>query len=195
MAHKNPNQNVGILVTVRKSASVRLPLPCQRIQRRVLELLQEAKVRSTEYTYTLSGVGTTDKQKALAVTLTTKPDTTLEFGLSIVLNNGELFVGNLKAPVKCREDGLTTELRRAATIINGRGWHESSNETQQTQPSRASLSKDQRLLQDMRQVLRGLEVEHNGVLRDALNLERKRVEIVKTIGELRKNIALLTSGA
>jgi hypothetical protein len=194
VAHKNPNQYTGILVTLRKASNVSTPIPCKRLQRRVLEFLQEAKVRSTEYVYTLSWVGSVAKEAAVPVSVTIRPDTTLEFNLSVTLASGERFVGNLRAPVKCRNDGLTKELIRAATAINERGWRVVV-ENEPEQPPPKPISKEQRLKQDMKEVLRGLEVELNGVLRDALRLENKRVELTKTISQLRNTIAELTTEA
>lgn len=193
MARKNPNQYPGILITIKKIPGVKLPLPCQRLHRRVLEFLQEARVRSTEYTYTLTGVTKIDTSGTTPVTVTNKLDTTLEFGLTITLGNGELFVGNLRAPVKCKDDRLSVELARAAAAINSRGWHETAIEKQRGEPALVPQQPHQQLIKEMQKLLRGLEVELGGVTRDIERFQGKKREITRTMEQLRKNIETLSS--
>lgn len=146
MVKKNPNLYSGIILRVNKVSSVPLPLPCQRLSRRLSELLETAKVRSTDYIFTLTGVGKLQVDERPAVTVTQMHDTTLEFDVKVFLPNGEFFVGSLKAPVKCRDDGLWTELSRAVNEINDRGWHKEKVESEKKPMCQQSqVSENERL--------------------------------------------------
>jgi hypothetical protein len=191
VAKKNPNKNRGIFVTVKKRQSVRIALPCIRLQRKLLELLEKAKVRSTEYIFTIEGVGQTTLNKPVEVK--PRPETALEFKISVVLAGGEYFTGVLKAPVKCVNDGLLTEISRAAAEVNASGWHEpSSDKIVYSNPAPPKvLSANQRLQLDIVAMLQKLEVEIGGLNRDIARLRDQRDNLAATKKELEEGLEAL----
>ena len=193
MAKKNPNRNRGIIVTVQKEASVKLPLPCTRLHRRLCELLKKAKVRSTEYIFTLQETQSSSPEGSAPVRIENRSDTTLAFKITITLPDGEYFVGSLKAPVKCSPDGLPTELARAAAEINKTGWFEA--EAVQTIPKAkalpAILSTHQKLLREMKALVPQLEVQIFGLARDIASFQVKKLEMEKTRQSILAKIELL----
>jgi len=192
VAKKNPNQNRGIIVTVNKKAYVKLSLPCSRLHRRLLELLDKAKVRSTEYIFTIHDTGKILNSSFPAIKVEARPDTTLEFGVTIMLANGEMFVGNLKAPVKCANDGLTTELARAVLEINKTGWFETDTDKQPVMVKPAPvLSANQKLAKDITELISGLDIEIKGLERDIARLQSRRDDMVKARQDLQTNLEFL----
>ena len=193
MAKKNPNQNRGIIVTVNKKAYVKLSLPCSRLHRRLLELLDKAKVRSTEYIFTIHDTGKILNSSFPAIKVEARPDTTLEFGVTIMLANGEMFVGNLKAPVKCANDGLTTELARAVLEINKTGWFETDTDkpSAPAKPAPIVLSANQKLAKDITELISGLDIEIKGLERDIARLQSRKDDMAKARQDLQTNLEFL----
>lgn len=193
---KNPNQNQGIIVTISRNANVRLALPCTRLQRRILEFLKQAGVRSTEYHFKITGIGKVDQASTPCVGIKTKPDTTLEFGMTFRLPDGELFVCDMKAPVKCANDGLGTELKRAAEAINEVGWFEQKSDIRtntSVEVTDVRRSENETLARKIDALISDMDIEIAGLTRDADRLiarldeiKQKRAELDSARSALRK---------
>lgn len=126
---QNPNQTVGIILTIKKVHSVRISLPCQRLERRIKEFLLLAKVQPSEYRFVLESTGESKSPNRLALRVSAKSGSTIDFELHINLPGGEFFIGTLSAPVKCNDDKLVEVFARTATQICSLGWHSEKETT------------------------------------------------------------------
>jgi hypothetical protein len=195
VAKKNPNQNKGISVLVKKNPDVRVPLPCIRLERLLLKLLQKAGVRSTQYIYTIQGNGKAEPSKEKSVEIKTLPETTLAFRVTVMLWDGEFFTGILRAPVKCANDGLQTELNRAALEINTIGWSEPMPEKEATpaKATKATPTGNQAIQRNIEGLLKEMTIEANGLERDILRLVQKRTDMLRAMNTLEAELETLRS--
>lgn len=195
MAKKNPNLNRGISVSIRKKANVRISLPCTRLERKLLELLEKAKVRSTEYIFIIQDTGKSEPSLQKPIGIKILPDTTLGFRVTITLKDGEFFIGTLRAPVKCAGDGLQTELNRAALEINTTGWYETKPE--KTAPAAKSAKIEAtgslKIQRDIIELLKSIAIEVGGLERDISRLQQKLDEMLKTKQGLESQLEILKS--
>lgn len=180
---KNPNQTASILLTMSKVNSLRISLPCVRLERRIREFLLQAEVKQTEYKFVLTSTGKNRTSSPPAMRVSPKLGSTIEFEVQVNLPDGEFFKGTLSAPIKCGDDKLIEVFARTATEISSKGWHEEKVAVpRRLRPSRSvNIHQKVLLARKIEAWVKAMETEKAGYERSIKKLE----EMILSLQEMR----------